>query len=124
MKKIKIVIGIIAILSTLFGQCMCPYDGNFPVGALGGISDIYYYYYDTQIELIDKWETTDATWQFKDGGELMIESQGAIHKDYFIAGENTLEIIRSGESTVYSVEALSEKSLRLFTETEEIILQK
>ena len=124
MKKIKIMIGIIAVLSTLFGQCMCPYDGNFPSGVLGGVSDYFYYYYDTQIELLDKWETIDATWEFKDGGELMIESKDAINKAYFISGENTLEIIRNGESTVYSVEALSEKSLRLFNEKVEIILEK
>lgn len=123
MNKIKIIIGIIAILSTLFGQCMCPYDDNYPVGAFGGAGS-YYYYYSTEIELIDKWDTIDATWQFKDGGELMIESRDKISKAYFIAGEETLEIIRNGESTVYSVEALSEKSLRLFTETEEIILEK
>ena len=124
MNKLKIIIGVLAILSLLFGQCMCPHRDNTPVGALGGHKEYNNYYYYSNVELLDEWTTIDSKWHFKDGGELTIKSQSQVTNAYWIDGKNTLEIIVKGESTIYSVEVLSETKLKLTSNEKEIILEK
>jgi len=121
MNKLKIIIGVIAILS-LFLQCGCPHTGNNPVGVFG--KQEYWNNHSSKVDLLDEWTTIDSKWHFKDGGELTINSQSQITNAYWIDGKSTLEIIIEGESTVYNVEVISEKELKLSTNDQVVVLKK
>ena len=121
MNKLKIIIGLVATIS-LFLQCQCGYRSNNPLSAFG--SREAWIYNSSEVKLVDNWTTVDATWNFKDGGELTITSQAGVTNAYWIDGEKTLEIIINGESTLYNVELLSATKIKLYTGTEELILEK
>lgn len=121
MNKLKIIIGLVATIS-LFLQCQCGYRSNNPLSAFG--SREAWVYENSEVNLVDDWTTVNATWSFKDGGELTITSKSGITKAYWIDSKNTLEIIVEGESTVYNVELMSATKIKLYTGNKEIILEK
>ena len=122
MNKLKIIVGAAAILS-LFLQCACPNVGSYPVG---GFEALKYSNnnHTSKVDLLDEWTTIDSKWHFKDGGELTISSQSQKTNAYWIDGKNSLEIIIKGESTVYNVEVISERELKLSTNDLVVVLKK
>jgi hypothetical protein len=123
MSKLKVIVGVLALLSLLFGQCSCPYSGNNPSGSFGSKDHSNYYWYDT-VNLLGEWQTTDAKWNFAQDGKLTINANGKEQKGLWIEAEGAMEVVIDDELTVFAIEVLSETRLKFSTGSRELILER
>lgn len=116
MNKLKIIIAVLAIGSLFFGQCMCPYKGDNPVGSLN--SELAWW-------LINYVYSGDfAEYSFDDDGQLEITNKETkvIQKGFWSLDGEVLTLLVNKKTTDYTVEKISDLKLKLIGQDEIIIL--
>ena len=111
----KILLFILLISTIAIIQCMGPNKGQYSLYDDG---------WSETVRILDKWHTIDASWNFEKDGKLTIETQSQISKAYWAEENNTLVITVNDKKTVYDVEVISDRKLKLYTANNEIILEK
>jgi hypothetical protein len=111
----KILIFLLLISTLTIFQCLGPNKGQW---------SLYDDNYSESVQIIDKWHTIDASWNFEEKGKLTITTTSQISKAYWTEEENRLVIIINDEKTVYDVDVISEMKIKLYTNDKEIVLEK
>jgi len=111
----KLLLFILSLSFLTIIQCLGPNKGQYT---------LYDDDWSESVQIIDKWHTIDASWNFEKDGKLTIAGQSQVTKAYWTEKDNTLVIIVNDEKTIYDVEVISETKLKLYTSDREIILQK
>lgn len=124
MNRLRTTIGILAILSLLFGQCQCPTSYNEPQGGFN-TEEFEDENSSESRQLEGSWETVGAKWTFKAGGELLvIKNNGKEVKGFWAGQKEGISIVFNGLIQIYKVEKLSETQIKFYNETSEIIFNK
>ncbi|KAA3609724.1 MAG: hypothetical protein D8M58_09245 [Calditrichaeota bacterium] len=115
MSRNKLFFGVLLVVSLFMIQCATPWRTD-------NVNNTNTY----SKSIIGDWKTIDATWSFKDNGELSINhNSGAKETGSWVVQEEQIEIVINEERmTLYTIELLTDTKLKLSSNLKTIILIK